>query len=240
MLSKTFCAVGSPAFAASRADAYTNGQLSMKAPLPSWKRRRSWSSCIVDSDGSTRPELATSRMICAALTGGSAERRPAFGVDDGAARGGHEVVEPHDVALVLVALLEDVALARRELLGHGDHLVPRLGRRRHEVLAVPEQLHVGVQRDAEGLVLPGHGFGRALEDVVERVLLLRARELMQPARLGELGRLDGVHVDHVDALVARGQAPDEQLARRVGVVGERGTCRSCTCRRTGRCTPWRP
>ena len=158
------------------------------------------------------------------LDGGLVERRIALGVDDLAARGGHEVVEPHDVALVLLALLEDVARGRRQLLGHLDHLVPRLGRCRDEVLAVPEQLHVGVRRDAVDLVLPGHGRGRPWQDVVERVLLVGAGHLLQPSRLGELRRVDGVHVDDVHVLVARREAPDEQLARGVGAVadGEHG------------------
>ena len=125
----------------------------------------------VESDGS---DAAGGRDVLddlRRLDGRLVERRLALGVDDLSARGGDEVVEPHDVALVLVALLEDVALARRQLLGHRDHLVPGLGRLRHEVLAVPEQLHVGVQRDAVGLVLPRHG----------RLRARRARRRARPA-----------------------------------------------------------
>ena len=63
-------------------------------------------------------------------------------------------------------------------------------------------------------VLPSHWTDAAgpCEHVVERVLLLGALELAQPAGLGELGRPDRVHVDQIDVLVAGREAPDEQLA----------------------------
>ena len=160
-------------------------------------------------------------MICAALTAFVVERRLALGVDDLTARGGDEVVEPHDVALVLVALLEDVALAGGQRLGHLEHLVPGLRRLRHEVLAVPEQLDVGVQRDAVGLALPRDRVLRAVEHVLQRVLLLGALELTQPSGLRELRSPDRVHVDDVDVLVAGREAADDQLARRIGAVGHR-------------------
>ena len=189
--------------------------------MPASNASRAWSSCAVDSDG---VDAAGGRDVLDDLRGldrGLVERRPALGVDDRSAGGGDEVVEPDDVALVLLALLEDVALARRKLLRHRDHLVPRLRRGGDEVLAVPEQLHVGVQRDPVGLVLPLHGRLRAVEHVLERVLLLGALELAQPSGLRELRRPDRVHVDDVDVLVAGREAADDEFARRVGAVGHR-------------------
>src|SRR3712207_9441633 len=78
--------------------------------------------------------------------------------------------------------------------------VPRLGRLGHEVLAVPEQLDVGVGRDAVDLALPGHGLRRAFEDVVECVLLVGAGQLHHPPRLREFGdrkstRLNSSHAN---------------------------------------------
>ena len=57
-----------------------------------------------------------------------------------------ELVDPDDEALVTVGLHLDAALGAADLLGHVDHLVPRLGRGRHEVLAVPQQLRVRPDR----------------------------------------------------------------------------------------------
>ena len=42
----------------------------MNAALPASNVSRPWSSWSVDNDGSARPDLATSRMVCAATTAG--------------------------------------------------------------------------------------------------------------------------------------------------------------------------
>ena len=89
-----------------------------------------------------------------------------------------ERVEPHGVALVLPALLLDVVgLA---LLGQldrvPDHLVPRLGRTRNQILAVPEQLCVRVERRAVELAVVRGGRDRAREDSIRH----HARQLPGP------------------------------------------------------------
>src|SRR5207253_10938009 len=65
-----------------------------------------------------------------------------------------EIVEPNHIPLIARALLLDQAHAGRQLLGHRDHLVPRLRRRRDQILAVPEKLGVGVQRYRVDPALP--------------------------------------------------------------------------------------
>src|SRR3954451_18474810 len=67
MLAATFLVTGLVS-ASAWAAAHTYGQLSRKAPLPASKASRPWSSWAVESDGSARPEVATSLMIFAALT----------------------------------------------------------------------------------------------------------------------------------------------------------------------------
>ena len=96
---------------------------------------------------------------------GRRDRRPpcCSSAEDLAAGRVDQRVEPHRQALVLGALFLDVV--RLALLGEldrvVDHLGPGLGRVGHQVLAVPEQLGVGVDRGGVELAVPGGGLQRA-------------------------------------------------------------------------------
>ena len=152
--------------------------------------------------------------------GGRAERDLVGAAQDLAAGGLHERVEPHGVALVGGALDLDppgLGQARRRV----DQLVPRRRRLVDEVLAVPQQLRVGVRRRAvEPAVV-----GRGLERPRERPLAHLAGHVLGPRQdplgLGELRGPDDVHAHEVDRGVLGGEAADERLALRVGVVAER-------------------
>ena len=130
------------------------------------------------------------------------------------------VLKPDDVALVLRGGdADDVGLALGlQLLADGHDLGPGLGRRRHQRLAVPEQLHVGAARDGVELVLPGRRVDRRLEDSRGCLFLLLAGELADPAGLGELGRPGDVHAQDVHAVVVRGEPADELLTLAVGIA----------------------
>ncbi len=141
-----------------------------------------------------------------------------------AARGRHQRVDPHHVALVAGAGDVD---GRAGLLGGIDDLVPRhrlvggiearlLGDR----LAVPEQLRVGPERGGDELVVPGRRRDRAVEHVVGQGRGLVVGERPEEVRLRELGHEHRVEAHEVDRAVVGRQAPHELLALAVGVPGE--------------------
>ena len=91
------------------------------------------------------------------------------------------------------------AFPRAQLLGLVDHLVPGRRRLRHQVLAVPEQLGVGVERRGVELALEGGGLDHVRKDLLGDLLVQRRRAtgLIQPALANSRGP-DHVHADDVD------------------------------------------
>ena len=154
--------------------------------------------------GAAAGELASRPMTASASSVGSSLEldRGRAGEDLGARRLDHRV-DPDGEALVAVGLHLDVLA---ELLGLVDHLVPGLRRGLDQVLAVPEQLGVGVERRAVELALERGGLDDAVEDVLGHLRLQRVGPLAQPAGVGELGRPDHVHADHVDRSSPRRRA----------------------------------
>ena len=123
-------------------------------------------------------------------------------------------------------------LAAADLLAHVDHLVPRLGRGRHEVLAVPQQLRVRPDRHGVEAVLEARRLQDGAEDVLaddlRRARRHRARSSRRwrtrrsRRRRGRAGPATGPR--------RRGGARAARAAGRPARAGTR--TRSCTCRRT--------
>jgi hypothetical protein len=155
------------------------------------------------------------------LLGGPAELGLPVAVHHLAAGGGDQRVEPHDEALVAAALHHDLAFVAADLLGHLDHLVPRLRRRGHELLVVEEKLGVGGERRHPRLVLVLRSGEQGGDHAVLGDVLVRAGPGHDPAGLGELGGPVHVHADHVEVLVLGGQPAGDQLALLVGVSRQR-------------------
>ena len=142
--------------------------------------------------------------------------------DDPAAGRIDERVEPHDQPLVLGALLLDVVRLALlgQLLGVIDHLVPGLGRRLDQVLAVPEQLGVGVDRRGPQPAVVGGRLQRAGQHALGDRGAVGAGPRPDPARRRELGGPVDVHREDVDRRVAGGEPLDQRLALLVRRVGE--------------------
>jgi hypothetical protein len=155
------------------------------------------------NDGDVTPDVANRWSCSNGLLAVVAEDLAAGALGEG-------VVED-DEALVLRAHGEHlVRLALPlQLLGGGDHLVPGLRRLGHEVLAVPEQLHVGVLRRAVELVLVAGGLQGAGEGAPLDLGLVLAGPLQDPVGAGELLGPGDVEAEHVHAAVLRGEPADE-------------------------------
>ena len=123
-----------------------------------------------------------------------------------------------DDALVLGALDLDQRLEVGRLR---DQAVPRVGRLVDLVLAVPEQLRVGVRGRRVQLALVGRGRQRAGKRALPHLRRKRGRPLLDPSGRCELGGPDDVHAGDVDRRVLRRQAPDERLALLIGLVRQR-------------------
>jgi len=93
----------------------------------------------------------------------------------------------------------------------------RLG---HAILAIPQELRVGPDRDVDHLALEARRLEHGVEDVLggRRADLIRHRE--DPAGVGELAGPDDVHADEVDGVVLGAQAAHELLAGLAGVGGQ--------------------
>ena len=151
--------------------------------------------------------------------GRGAEDDLVAGCEDLAAGGVDHRVEPDREPLVLGALLLDVVRLplRGQLVGLGDHLRPGLGRGRHEILPVPKQLGVRVDRDRPESVLPGRGLDRPGEVFRFDLGGEARRDRLQPFRGCELGSPVDVHREDVDRGVVGGEASyerDSLLVRR--------------------------
>ena len=171
-----------------------------------------------------------------------AEQDLAVLVHDAAAGAGHQSVEPHREALVLRALHLDVGRQALlgELLGCCDHLVPGGRRGGREVLAVPEDLGIGVERRRPQRVLVGGGLQRALQGALLDLRGHVVGQPLDPARRGELGGPGDVDAQDVDLGVVRRRAGAPAAgADRRSTSGRSGRRRS-TGRRPRPCTSPRP
>ena len=170
------------------------------------------------------------------MFGGVVERHlvRVVGIDHLAARAREYRVEPDHQAFILLALHHDVARpALGEAAGRvGHHAVPRLGGLAlvegvaQNILAVPEQLGVGPDRDrvkAFRVIVLGLPLG-GLERTTERSAFHLTDDVLghrrQPTRVGELGGPHDVHAHQVEALVVAGKPSRQLQALVVGSLGQ--------------------
>jgi hypothetical protein len=97
-------------------------------------------------------------------------------------------------------------------LGLAEHLGPGRGRVGDQVLAVPQQLGVAVERGRHQLALPGGGVQGGLDGVPLGLSAPLAGPGLDPAGLGELGLPDHVQAQDVQGAVLGRAAPHQLLA----------------------------
>ena len=181
-------------------------------------------------------------MIDAASGGGRTDDDLVVGRQDLAAGRVDQRVEPHRQALVLRALLLDVVRLALlgELDGVVDHLRPGLGRVRDQVLAVPEQLGVGVDRHrrracpsrSRSAIGPGRSplvICAASAAGHGRIHLAVANSAVQSTSMARMS---------IDGVLGR-QPADERDALLVRVAREQVDLDRCTRRPRPCCTPSR-
>ena len=135
-------------------------------------------------------------------------------------------VEPHHQALVLLGLHRDPAgLALGVQPGRlGDHPVPGVRRRSHQICSVPEQLGIGGDGCGIELALPLGGFQRAGQGVVGGVGLGLPGGIVgkrqRPTGLGELRGPHHVERHHIEGAVVAGQPARQLQPLIVGGLGQ--------------------
>ena len=182
---------------------------------------RFWSSICTPSDGSADDELASVFMIVSALSAGGpslAAVEVAFRMLPPALATSvlNQTTTPSYWAPWISIRCGLPCLGQR--LGVGEHLRPRLGRRLHQVGAVPEQLGVAVVGHRDQLPAPDRGLQRPLQRASDGRCLGRAGPRPDPAGRGELGLPGDVEAEDVHRGVVGGQSPRHLQPLLVGRV----------------------